>query len=385
MPSLIDLLSGAQQHPGQVNYSVATVTAVNASSASLNITVGSRSATNVTYLRSYAPQVGDKVHVIAAESVGLLVLGRSSTLNAPPNATSRIVTIQPIASMTWQEDPQSVEPGSATLGPVTQGGSVGLRFSGKYDYPTAAITLAADETIVKGEMLIMRVDPLPSLTVPPILHELTGTDPYGKPTYQAQYYFAPMDIASNESIWAPVPVDWATRIAMGETRGMVLAPSFAQWEYTYSQYGAWTLPFGDDRAGAIRVTVQKNPNYTPVAEPPPTEGGGGGAPGPAGPAGPTGATGPAGPQGSPGLPGPAGAAGATGATGAVGEVGPTGPAGAAGVGNIIGWYKVAGVWQPRPTSTPPPGAIVLWIGAPPAPTVGGGLAMNDDIYLQTDF
>jgi hypothetical protein len=371
MLDLVTLLNSSTHD--QVNYRVATVTAVNISTASVNIAIGSRAAANVTYLRSYAPKVGDKVHMISATNVGMLVLGRSSTLSAPPDSTQRMVTVQPISSMTWQESPASIQIGNATLGPVAQGGDAAMIYMGSYTYPTAATTLAADEIITRGEMLIMRIDPDSKLSVPPILHELQGTNANGKPIYEAQYNYAPLDVVSGETIWAPFPVDWATRIALGQTRGVVFAPSFAQWQNTYSQYAAWTMPFGDDRAGAIRVTIQKNPNYTPVAEPPPEEGAG--TPGPAGPKGDTGATGPAGPQGSTGLPGPAGA---------TGPAGPPGDGTGGGTGNMIAVYK-NGTWPDRPSTTGPPDVVVVWIGLAPAPTVGGSLAIDGDLYLRTDF
>jgi hypothetical protein len=60
--------------------------------------------------------------------------------------------------------------------------------------------------------------------------------------------------------------------------------------------------------------------------------------------------------------------------------------GGSGVGNMIGWYKnTDGSWPARPSTTPPPGVVVQWIGVDPPPIIGGDQAMNGDLYLQTDF
>lgn len=75
-------------------------------------------------------------------------------------------------------------------------------------------------------------------------------------------------------------------------------------------------------------------------------------------------------------------------TGVVGGPGIGDPAAnrAAGIGNMIAWYRSAdGSWPGRPNAIPPPDCVVQWIGVAPPPDIGGALAMNGDLYLQTDF
>jgi hypothetical protein len=63
-----------------------------------------------------------------------------------------------------------------------------------------------------------------------------------------------------------------------------------------------------------------------------------------------------------------------------------GEGGGGGTGNMIAWYKdSAGTWPDRPSTTPPPGVVVQWIGVSPPPDIVGGPALIGDLYLQTDF
>ena len=257
MKTLVDLLTPERGTP---TYVIASVTPVQSSAGTVTLSLGAgRTAVGVPYLLSYTPTVNDKVQVLASETVGMLVLGKTALTTAPAAPTVRTATIVPNRSMTWSHTVKSTE-GTVTEGDVAQGSDGVTVYSGAYVYPAGAVTLVTGELITKAELLVYRVDtPQMPWASSPVIHELTGFTAAGEPVLDPLRSFMPTDIRPGVASWGPIPVAWAEDIVARTTViGLGFAPTSAQLAFTYARYGSYTTPaIAATTAGTLRLTIEK--------------------------------------------------------------------------------------------------------------------------------
>lgn len=239
------LLQRARRDAQGARIRLGVVTAINATEASLAVSLAGAVITGVRWIAGYTPAVDDFVVVVRADS-SWVVLGKlSKDLVAPPAPPK--TTITATTTPIWH---RAVFPGAAWLGPTPQA-TQGLESTYTQGYyasiamyesipdliPPGATILAGKLQMVRGMGLIAG-----SPLVSPVLyrHNRTSPPPGGTlPTSVIQgAAWRPGRLAIDQSGSWDLPSAWLTALLAGSSRGLVVYSNVAP------DYAAFDLPSG---------------------------------------------------------------------------------------------------------------------------------------------
>lgn len=218
---MADFVQAIAQPPG-LNWIVGTITAVTGYTVTVNCFGGD--VEDVAVLDQYTPLVGDVVHMLSMEPVGMLVIGSLNTLATPrpePPTTGTEAILTPIVNATY-----GPLPGQWELGTVVQDTDrVGCFFYDPLGFSPVAV---ADLATVSIELT------LDSGTGPPEFVELTNSSAQGLLTVLTEIPFGVQPGPVGTPTWLDLPLDWGTDLITGAAGGIGIASSLFTGVYTSS-------------------------------------------------------------------------------------------------------------------------------------------------------
>jgi hypothetical protein len=197
MSELADQLTPTQQ---PLQWLQGTVNDINGDL--LTIGYGDGEIQDVAKLDSYTPVIGDRVHMISQNLVGILVLGTSASLNPPP-------------SFDTPEDPVIVNSLQvATYGPTAEAWAVGVL----EQEPGRTIAWFYDpvefEPLALWDLASVELEITKLTGGPTELVLLEDVVPAGNITRAVEQSFpVTMQIPLAVPTWVPVPIEWGIMLA----------------------------------------------------------------------------------------------------------------------------------------------------------------------------
>lgn len=165
---------------------------------------------NAAYLKQYTPVVGDLVHVLSFEPMGMLVLGSTEGAVSPPPAPT------PVAPTTFNSS------GNATYSFLlsTWASSSLLQSADQvacFFYSPAAFTAVSGLTFQQAEIEITRTSGGPPEFVPHLnLSTATALSLPADLTFWRPDVSLPVGVPS----WVPLPLGWAQGLVAGTIKGI---------------------------------------------------------------------------------------------------------------------------------------------------------------------
>lgn len=206
MPNLDTWLAGLAEP--RLNWIQGTVTEVN--DGFLTLAYGDGEIENAAYLRQYTPTVGDQVHALSYEPMGVLVLGMTKVSVVPPPVETplapQIFTVNGTATYdmslsTW------------TPGTLLQG----IDKVACFFYTPSAFTALSGVFFQLAEIEITRVSGGPPEFIPHL--NLNTSSPLSTPD-DMMFWRPDVDLPIGVPTWVPLPVGWAQDLVSGDIKGI---------------------------------------------------------------------------------------------------------------------------------------------------------------------
>jgi hypothetical protein len=214
---------------------VATVFSFDAGTKNLTLSYNGGTLPNIDYLTSYAPVAGDRVHVLADDRNGMLVIGADVIRTLPTiPAPGAVVTVPLLTGNSWQIITDARLGVSHWIGsPVQQ--SPSLR--GALFYTAALLAPLAGVDLSRFEIQLTLAAGSGPLSL--ILHDnLDVTTPFTASAFMPlQVYLR--DVPVGVSSWVELPLAWAGALAAGTAKGIGLYSDI----YTATVSAGGTLRF----------------------------------------------------------------------------------------------------------------------------------------------
>lgn len=203
------LLAALQVGP-ELRWVVATVASIQVSEKAVTVTYQGVAIAHVGYLASYAPVVGDKVHCLMQDTIGILILGKQDIgVAASIPAPGAAQTVAPTAANTYSRATQTWTGEQIAQ---TQGNKQGAWFY-------SPSTLAALSTMTRAKF---EIQVNPSAGSGPLGFVLHSNSTIASPFVPASEV-AHVNIAAGTAVWVPLPLSWATALIGGSASGVGLS------------------------------------------------------------------------------------------------------------------------------------------------------------------
>jgi hypothetical protein len=229
--AFVDAVLGRIDDSGDAAMRIGTVTAIDAGSASVTVSLAGDSVAGVRWIASYTPVVGDMIVVSRVGSM-LVVLGKLSKQLGGPTVVYESMTVSPWTVQQGVNAGATSTPGSWTwatpsdVAPyIEQGADAGIaRRAGVLMYP--GFSLPAGATALSAKIRVQRVNYAYGIggdfVAPTIYgHAYTMLGPSGAPAWVGGYGpWEPGSLGPEEiGVW-DLPSSWLTALLAGTITGL---------------------------------------------------------------------------------------------------------------------------------------------------------------------
>lgn len=205
------LVKALQSGPA-LRWVTAVVASVQTTEKAVTVTFFGVNVPHVGYLASYTPTVGDKVHCLLQDNIGMIVLGKQDAgtpLTTPESGTLATLAASSVGTFStgisaWTEDSIAIQ----TAGQVRQGAWFYASFA----------ALPASSLISKFEIQVL-VEP--------------DSGPLSFRLHSSANTSGPLTLVSTDPhlavvspgilSWVALPLDWLTRLKDGSAKGVAVA------------------------------------------------------------------------------------------------------------------------------------------------------------------